>query len=72
MDLAIAAECLHGDVTSRSRCADSNNFNPRVVCEALLFVQIAHEENDVAYSEFQRMRRRIFRIQCMQILGRGI
>ncbi len=68
MDLAIAAECLHGDVT----CADSNNFHSRVLCESLRFVQIAHGENDVAYSEFQRMRRRIFRIQCMQILGCGV
>ena len=68
MDLAVAAECLHCDVT----CADSNNFNPRVVCEALLFVQIAHEENDVSFSELQRMRRRIFRIQSVKILGCGV
>ena len=68
MNLAVAAECLHCDVT----CADSNDLHSRVVCESLCFVQIAHEENDVAYSEFQRMRRRIFRIQSMKILGCGV
>ncbi len=61
----VGAECLHGDV-SRADCYD---LYASVVCEPVLFVQIAHEENDVADPELLRMRRRILRVQSVQILG---